>query len=143
MTERYPEIEYVVVEKKRRPLYQRIGCLLMIPIWLLFAITPLVMIILAVEGDITIEHGGDVPNKFQHPLFQLKLVMEEDFRGLNITNSSLYREGENDFCIQNNVRFILWEGEGDPASYCQCYERDDPDADWLSISSEEGSCDAG
>lgn len=117
------EIEYVVVTKKRSPL-RRIGCGLLLVVWFTVLMLPLFLFILAVNGEIRIGHSGDMPDKHEHPLLELSLVMEADFRGLRITNAAVaQRDGEDALCVQTNVRYLLWQGEGDPATFCDCYAR--------------------
>ncbi|MFW5708772.1 MAG: hypothetical protein ACOCX5_00995 [Chloroflexota bacterium] len=136
----YPLIDYVVVEKRPRAWYKRPGCLVGIVIWFLVMLLPFALFVLAIEGDITLSYGGDVPDKHAHPLLQVRLVMEPDYRGLSITTASLHREGEANLCIQNNIRFILWQGEGDPVTYCQCYARASVDDEWTSTDTSQGAC---
>lgn len=139
--QQHPEIEYVVVEKqqRRRPM-RRVGCVLLVVVWFIVLMLPTVLFVLAVEGDITIARGDDIPDSHEHPLLQASLVMEADFRGLRITNTSLHNETDENLCIQTNVRFVLWQGEGDPATFCDCYTRDDPESAWLLDSTEMSPC---
>lgn len=144
-TSDYQEIEYVVKEasrKKRTPL-QRIGCVGLILLWLFVMMIPVFFFIMATEGDITIAHSNDVPDRHQHPRLQISLVSELDFRGFSITNSSLDRIDNVNLCIQTNVRYLLWQGEGDPASFCDCYTRPDADTAWQFEATTLGRCDQG
>jgi hypothetical protein len=140
MSDDYPEIEYVVVEKKPRAWYKRPGCLVGIVIWFIAMLLPLFLIALAAQEEITIQHSGDVPDKHLHPLLQVRLVMDADNRGLNITNATLHRKSDTAMCVQSNVRFVLWQGDGDPVTFCRCYERDAPDTDWSQVTTEQGDC---
>ncbi len=137
VTQEYPEIEYVV-KVKRPSLARRLGCFAMIGVWLVVMMIPFMLILLAVQGEIRLGHSGDVPDKHEHPLLQINLVMEIDFRGLNITHSSVNRDGD-DLCIQTNVRYLLWEGEGDPATFCDCYTRQGDD--WQFAQTTMQACD--
>ena len=109
--------------------------------WFLVLLLPMVLFILAINGDITIARSGDIPDKNEHPLFQASLVMEIDFRGLRLTNTSLARENEVNLCIQTNVRFVLWEGEGEDAVFCDCYDRDSSESVWELSSTAMTTCD--
>lgn len=120
-------IEYVVIEKPRRKWYKSPGCLFGLVVWFILMLLPLFFFILAVEGDITLHHRGDIPDKHEHPLFQISLIMTVDYRGFGITNSTLHHSGEDDICIETNVRYILWQGNGDPATFCDCYTRAEND----------------
>ena len=129
-TEAYPDIEYVVVEKQRRRPLRRIGCGVLIIVWFLILLLPLGLFILAINEEITISRGGDIPDAHEYPRLQLSLVMEVDYRGLRITDTSLHEDSNTRLCIQTNVRFLLWQGEGDPAKFCDCYTRDIAVDDW-------------
>lgn len=133
------DVEYVVVQKKRK-IWNRVGCWAIVLTWFLVLLIPLVFFILAIEGDITIKRSG-VPDSYEHPLLQLSLIMESDARGLRVTNTSLHHPSDNNLCVQTNVRFLLWEGDGDSASFCDCYTRSDEDADWVFETYSDSACD--
>ncbi len=81
-------------------------------IWLLFMCFPTVAFVLATQEQILI---GEAPGRH----WRIFLVSEEDSRGIG-----LERTGPRDKaagCTQTNVSFLLWEGEGEATSYCQCY----------------------
>jgi hypothetical protein len=139
-TDDHPEIEFVV-KVKRPGLRWRAGCVLVLLIWLAVMMLPLGLIVLAVEGNITIAHGGDIPNPHEHPRMRLNLIMEIDFRGISVTRSALIHNGENDLCVQTAVNFVLWEGDGEPATFCDCYVRPEPDANWERVSTTTAACD--
>ncbi len=136
----YDAIEYVVTVK-RRSIWRRLGCGLGIIGWLAFISLPMIFIVLAVRGQITIPRGGDIPNPDSYPRLQVRLVTEMDFRGLNITSTMVERDGSDALCVQTDVRFMLWEGEGDPAVYCECYTRADSGAAWDLTEAREGACE--
>lgn len=122
-------IEYVIRERKRSPI-RRAGCTILLIFWFIFLLTPLCLFILAIQREITISHFGDVPESYQHPLFQVQLVMEEDYRGLRIVNTTLHTQNDDGVCVQTNVNYWLWEGQGEPATFCRCYERDSTESVW-------------
>lgn len=132
-------IEYVVVEKPQRRWYKRPGCILGLVIWLILILTPTFFIVVAVQGDITINHTGDIPDKGRYPRFQVKLIMEPDYRGFSITNSSINRDDES-LCIEQNVNYVLWQGSGEAATFCQCYTRDIQEGEWVSAETITDSC---
>jgi len=125
----YEQVEYVVKVRKRS-LLRRIGCFGLILVWLVIMLIPFGIFILAIEGDITISHSGDVPDKHQHPRLQVQLITEIDFRGLGITTSSVNQIDGKNLCIETNVRYLLWQGEGEPATYCDCYSRELTASTW-------------
>ena len=139
----YPEIEYVVRESPRkRPLIQRIGCGFALVIWFLFLLLPLVLFVLAIQGDITLRYGDDIPDRQTHPRFQIFLQMEPEVQGFQLTTSSIKRIDSENMCIQVNVRYVLWEGQGDPATYCDCYTRESEETDWQLNGTTTNACRA-
>lgn len=136
----YPQIEYVVVEKQRRKWYRSPGCLFGLALWFLVMLTPMFFIILAIEGEITIPRGDDVPDRHRHPRLQISLLMEADKRGLSFTNTSIAEEAADTLCLQTNVRYLMWEGEGESVVYCECYTRDTPESEWFSDTTTQGTC---
>jgi hypothetical protein len=134
----YPDIDYVVVHHKRRAWWKRPSCLVQLILWMSIMMLPAVFMVLAFQGDITFYHRGDIPNKFQHPFLQVKLIMEEDYRGLSLTNASVLHDDADNLCVETSIRFLLWEGQGEPATYCQCYTRSNEA--WQPVDSEQGTC---
>lgn len=134
-----PSVEYIFVERKRNPL-RRLGCMILLILWFMFLLLPLFLFIMAVQREITIAHAGDIPESYQHPLFQVQLVMEEDYRGLRIVNATLHNGTDTNICVQTNVRYVLWEGEGEPATFCRCYERDKLESEWALLSQNLEAC---
>ncbi len=142
-TERYQQIDYVVKEvepRKRSPL-RRLGCGVLVAGWFLILLLPIFMFVLAVQGDITIQRFDDVPDPQEHPLLQVRLVMETDYRGFGITNTSVPTSTDTNLCVQTNVRFVLWQGEGEPATFCDCYTRGDTESVWELSSTIMGACE--
>lgn len=130
--------ETVIVEKSR--WYKRPGCLIGVTIWFFVMLIPLFFFILAVEGDITLRHRGDIPDKYEHPLFQISLIMEIDYRGFGLTSSAIHKTDNDNICIETNVRYILWQGEGEPATFCDCYTRTQ-DEPWSLTETTLTGCD--
>jgi hypothetical protein len=125
--------------RRGRGCLSRAGCGLFLIFWVVFLSIPTFMFILATEGEIAIWHGDRVPSSSEHPLLQVKLLMDAETRGLNITTSNIsgvYDAGE--VCVQTHVRYLLWQGEGEAADYCDCYQR--VDADWVLSRTNTGGC---
>jgi hypothetical protein len=138
----HPPIEYVVREqpqRKRSPL-RRLGCGLLLAVWFAVLLVPLAFFVLAIQGDITIGRGGDIPSPEQYPRLQVWLVNEIDFRGLGILTTDISRPDEEDLCIQSDVRYLLWQGSGEPATFCDCYTRSTVDDDWTLQETVQGPC---
>jgi hypothetical protein len=53
------------------------------------------------------------------------LLQEPDERGFGIENGRIVSGGEEEgqYCIVTSLTYLLWEGEGEDVSYCNCYER--------------------
>lgn len=141
-TQEYHQIEYVVQEHpKKRSLSRRVGCVLILVLWFLILLLPLGFFILAVDGQLTLSQRGDVPDKHQHPLFQINLITEVDYRGIQFTNSTIHRQDDLNVCVQTDVRYLLWQGEGESAQYCDCYMRTAQEDDWQYETTTPGQCD--
>ena len=134
-----PEIEYIVVNKKRNPL-RKIIRIVVIVIWFLILLLPLAFFVLASQGDITISRSG-IPDSHEHPLLQFSLISETDSRGLRITTTSISKPDDLNLCIQTNVRFALWEGQGESARFCDCYTRQDTESEWQFESYIDTACE--
>ena len=135
-----PAVKPMLVSPTQRKVLWRFGCLIGLLLWLVLMVIPPILFILAVRGDITLPRYGDVPNRHEYPLFQVKLIMEEDFRGLGLLNTKLYPDDDLNLCVQTNVRYLLWAGEGEPAVFCTCYNRENADLDWVLLETVRESC---
>jgi hypothetical protein len=141
-----PEIVYV----GRRSAYaRRAGCGAAVLVWILIMLIPVGLFILATQGEIRISHGNRVPDPASHPLLELRLLSEIRNQGLVITTSSVAQQstaaGESLACVLTHVRYLLWEGEGENASYCDCYARPEGSTsnnDWSYTSTTQNTCPA-
>jgi hypothetical protein len=135
------ETEERVVVKERltaRGIAWRAGCIV---VWLPLMLLPLALMVLALNGEIVFWHGAQMPENAAHPWFRATLLMDADTRGVNITRSSVVSGGEDGLtCVQTDVSFLLWQGRGEPAQYCDCYQRLAEGEDWMFISTERGAC---
>lgn len=105
-------------------------------VWFLLVLTPCALGILATQGEITVNLGS-VPGQ------QLRawLIMEPDERGIGLSSpATVNTSRENALCMQTDVRYLLWEGEAESVSYCECYARDSADAAWAFVPSEPTAC---
>lgn len=132
-------IEFVVRARSKSLLF-RLGCGFLLIIWFLVLLLPLAMLILAAEREIRIPQPSGIPDRHEHPLWQITLINEVDYRGLQVTSSTVKRNGENALCIQTNIRYLLWYGKGEAARYCDCYERSDLDTEWQFAGTSTGAC---
>ncbi len=135
-----------VVTGRARAWFSRIGCAGGLLLWAFVLLIPGTLFVLAIQGEIALWHGGGFPAGEEHPMLQVKLLMDADTRGLNITSSALSatedRAAEEIACIQTHVRYVLWQGTGDNAAYCDCYARVDVESPWALRSTYAGTCDA-
>lgn len=124
-------------------LLRRLGCGLMLVIWFGILSIPGAMFWLATGGDIRIPHGN-IPDSEQHPLFQVNLIMDTDNRGLQFSRTSIQNIDDLSLCVQGNVSYLLWESDGTatPATYCQCYERANSEADWVFTTQALEACNS-
>jgi hypothetical protein len=115
-------------------LWRRVGCGILLVLWFTFVLSPCIIVSLAQQGEITIQQG-ELPGQ----QFRVWLVMEIDQRGLGISTTAPY-EVNGAQCVQTDVQFALWQGEGTPISYCECYTRSDATSTWSLINSQQGIC---
>lgn len=118
----------------------RRGCIIGVIIWLVVMTIPAFILLLAIQQEVTIWHGSGFPEREAHPLLQVRLIMEIESRGVSIGTSHISRETETLACVQTNVNYLLWQGQGESASYCDCYQREDPSADWQFNETYTGIC---
>jgi hypothetical protein len=130
-----PEVIYV---GRRSAYLKRAGCGLAVLLWMVVLLIPGLFFLLAIQGEVALWHGAGVPEPEAHPLLQVKLLMEVETRGLNITRSVPIIQSNDVTCMQTSVNYLLWQGEGNNVSYCDCYRRNGEM--WEFISTNEGNC---
>jgi hypothetical protein len=113
-----------------------LGCGLLVIIWFMLLLLPCALFMLATQERITVTLGG-APEQ----ALKIWLVNEARQRGIAFSYGWV-AAGDNDLtvCVQTETRFALWTGSGDPASYCDCYDRASRDAAWSLVSTVSGSC---
>jgi len=122
--------------QKRRGVIRRTGCFVGLAIWFILLLTPCFCLVLASQGEITI-NLGDVPGQS----LRIWMVNEARSRGIAIARPTLYMIGDGDsVCLQTDVSFVLWMGQGDAIHYCDCYLRGDNE--WVLTSTASGDCSA-
>ncbi len=113
---------------------RRLGCVVALLLWLVVMLIPCFFIALAVQQEISITQGS-APNQ----VLRFWLINEADHRGVGISSTSLHPGlQEAEICVQTDVRFLLWVGESDPTSYCECYASVDDALEFTGAS--EGQC---
>ncbi len=123
------------VGRRRSPL-RRIGCAAGLILWALVMITPCGLFLLITQQQIVIPLGT-APDQ----VLRIWLVSEPRERGLGVSWASLHAgQSDQSVCVQTNIRFLLWAGQGEGTTYCDCFQRMSDDDPWASYSSQTGSC---
>lgn len=125
-------------QKRRNPI-RRIIVGFGVVIWFGVLLIPLFFFILAANGEFTIGHGN-IPERDSHPRLKVDLISEIDYRGLGFTRSVFLPTDELNSCVETHISYFLWEGEGEPAVYCECYIRESTDNDWQFTETITSSC---
>lgn len=122
------------IPQRRVSRLRRLGCIAGLLLWLAVMLIPCFFIALAVQQEIVITRGG-APNQ----VLRFWLINEVDHRGVGISSASVHAGLQEDgICVQTDVRFLLWTGQSDPTSYCECYA---PVGDKLEFTgANEGQC---
>ncbi len=132
----------------RKPLFKlptnrfgKLGCGVLLLFWFCILLLPCAMIWLAFGNTLTIPRGN-VPESELHPRLEVQLIMEIDNRGLKFTTTNVNQIDELNICIENNIDYLLWESDSSatPATYCQCYQREDNTAQWDFVQQIESAC---
>jgi hypothetical protein len=123
--------------RKRGPL-QRLGCGIALVLWFLLILSPCILFMLASRGELTLTLGS-APGQTA----RVWLVMEADERGLGYSWPTVHaRDDGRALCVQTDVSFALWQGQAEPISYCECYQRAAEDASWDFVETIQGVCTA-
>lgn len=123
--------------RRRGPL-ARLGCGLALVLWFLLILSPCMLFLLASRGELTLDLGG-APGQTA----RVWLVMEADERGIGWSIPSVQTRADDlVLCVQTDVRYLLWQGQAEPVSYCECYQRTNSGADWTFADTLTGVCPA-
>ncbi|MGJ3240479.1 MAG: hypothetical protein ACFE0Q_17355 [Anaerolineae bacterium] len=135
-------------QRTRKPLFTiptsrvgRFGCGLVLMIWFVVLLLPITMLWLAVGNTISIPHFN-IPEPELHPRFEVQLVMEIGNRGLKLTTTHISEQADTAICLENRVNYWLWQSDltATPATYCQCYQRDNSASPWVFTEQIEATC---
>lgn len=133
-----------VPPRRRRSLLGRIGFVALLIGWLSFLMLPFFLIVLAIQGEIGLAHGAYMPDHSAHPVLRFTLLNDPQNlanQGISITTSQISWGTATQLCVQTHVRFLMWEGRGDPASYCDCYTRATAEQAWVYAETTPGLCE--
>jgi hypothetical protein len=90
---------------------RRLMYLVIFIVWLLLMAFPFVAFTLATNGEMRIGNERHL---------RLFLVQEAEANGIGIEwRRSLFQPGN---CLRTSVAFLMWEGESEGVSYCQCFD---------------------
>lgn len=117
-----------------RPL-RRLGCLVGILIWALLVLSPCALFFFATQNEVNIALGA-LPEQN----LRIWLINEPRERGFAVAVPILVEGPDPDsICLQTETRFLLWMGQGEPGTICDCYTSSS-DEGWHLISSSIGAC---
>jgi hypothetical protein len=99
---------------------RRSGCCVMVAVWVVLLLMPCFFVTLVVRKEIIISRS-DIP---EHE-YRIFLLENEDERGFGLSRGSIKSGGEDEdaACVITHTDYLLWEGEGEDAVYCSCYEK--------------------
>jgi hypothetical protein len=110
---------------------RRLFALLLLFVWLLIMLFPVVAVLLATQNQIEV-------GREQGRHLRLFLLQEREQQGIGIEWSRPAAPPAVDTrCRQTRLIYLMWVGEGDNVSYCQCF-----DGDGSLRESHQGSCPA-
>jgi len=105
-----------------------------IVVWVLVLSLPLLVVMLAMRGEITVGVPGDYPDSE----VRVWMIMERDQRGVGVSRPVVASRTDSALQVQMNVRYLLWEGESEAARYCVTYTR--AGEGWQMAGTVEGAC---
>ena len=140
MDEYYEQTRKPLFNIPTSPIGKAIFALLLV-LWFALLMLPCGMLWLAVGNTITISRNN-IPEPELHPRLEIQLIMDTDNRGLKFSSTGVNQADDLTLCVQNNISYFLWENDesAEPASYCQCYQREDTESEWEFIEQLETAC---
>jgi hypothetical protein len=81
-------------------------------VWLFIMLLPVFAFVLAARGEL--RFGGSPQNQVR-----FFMVQQPDAAGVGMEWTRPLRQPDN--CTRTSVRYLLWEGEGEPVNTCRCY----------------------
>lgn len=136
-----PELSQVTLEvaskRVRKPLLKRMGCALILVLWFVLLLMPCFFIFMATQGELAIQLG-DIPGQS----FRIWLINETRERGFAISQPSVVSTSSDNLatCMRMDVSFLLWQGEGKPTTFCECFERLSSSEQWTVKDNSASQC---
>ncbi|MBL8164601.1 MAG: hypothetical protein JNJ61_21605 [Anaerolineae bacterium] len=119
---------------RRGSRLRRLGCWLALVLWFVLLVTPCGLLYLATQNELQISLG-ELPGQ----TLRVWLVNESRLRGIAISSPSLVgNNSDGEVCLQTQVSFVLWMGEGEGSRFCDCFARDGDR--WALTSTSAGEC---
>ncbi len=134
MSEPVPIYVAAPVKKMRRSRRWLLGC--GVALWFAFLMLPCFFLVMLTQGQISVT-TGDLPDQ----AIRVWLVNEARQRGFGIAVPSTHAGNSGQMCLQTDVRFLSWMGSGEPAVYCECYERSSDAEAWSLVSTAQAGCE--
>lgn len=130
-----PQIRYVPTVQKKEPTSRRLGRWVLVVVWFMILLVPGFFILMVINGEVSIALG-DAPEQ----KVRVWLLSEIRERGFAISTGSVASRTESEVCVQTRLRYLLWQGTPEPADFCECFVRADPNAEWSFTTSWQGEC---
>lgn len=119
---------------QREIITKRIMFVLGIVVWVLILSIPLILVSLSIVGEFSFQLPGDYPDN----RLRVWMVMEPRERGFAYSLPLVIEQSEDKLTVETNVRYMLWEGEGEHVIYCQRYNL--VNEAWSMSGQTEGEC---
>ena len=105
-------------------LLRRIGCGVLVAVWLVAMLTPCAVVVLATQGEIKITYS-DLPEDD----FRVWTVSSTGTRGIAFSNSRRITPNKllstasyrSEMCQIIDINFLLWQGSASSSHQCYCY----------------------
>ncbi len=116
MSESNENLSSSIPLRKPRSIRKRLGCGFILLLWFGLILTPCLCIVLATQGEISVQLGNPSAN-----VLRFWLVNEARERGIGISSPTVFNISANAVCIRTNVSFLFWQGQGKSTNFCECY----------------------
>jgi hypothetical protein len=134
MPEPIPIYVAAPVKKVSRRRRWMLGC--GVALWFAFLMLPCFFLIMLTQGQIVVR-TGELPEQS----IRIWLVNEARQRGFGIAVPSTHAGEGGQRCLQTDVRFVSWLGSAEPATYCECYDRESEAEEWSLLSTNPAACE--